>query len=240
MTVGGRRIPVTALGLVAALAGAAAGAGCAGDDESTGGATTGAPTTAAVGVAAAPQGPGTSTPTSVATTAPEPARLRDGDITDPVALADVLAADATGDAEWIAVFADLRARSWLAFRYPDDPALEAIYSPARLEAGVAANIAEHAAQGVYLDEALPRLVSVTLDQQGAGQRDLEVVLEVGRAVFRRAADDAEIEVLSEGGLRRGLFQLVPADPSDPDRPWRIDRIFELTPPDGSETATPEP
>ncbi|MEM8926071.1 MAG: hypothetical protein AAGD35_21405 [Actinomycetota bacterium] len=215
-----RRRSALLLGLVlAAPVGVAA---CSGDDDGAG-ADTGGPTSTAV--AAAPA-------TSSTTTASAAAMIRDGDVLDPAELGARMGEEAGGDRPWIDVMADLRARSWLATRYPGRYDLADIYA-----LGLAEDTTQSLELGVYIDEPLPLLITVEQTRELGALVELEVVLETGEATIRRESDDVAVQVLP-GGVVRGLFTLGPAAPQDPDRPWRIHSIVELTPPDGAGSSDP--
>ncbi|MEZ5407258.1 MAG: hypothetical protein R2761_04480 [Acidimicrobiales bacterium] len=161
-----------------------------------------------------------------------PASPRDGDVTDVSRLAASLAATATGDADWVEVFSQLRARSWLATRYPGRYDLTGIYRDEAAEVAQA-NEDQNLTLGVYLDEPLPRLVSVTRTRDLGELVELEVVLEAGPATVRGEDDDLPRGVLP-GGTHRGLFTLG----RGPDDAWRIHSVTELLV--GSRTTGQEP
>lgn len=150
--------------------------------------------------------------------------IRDGDVVDVDALASELASGASGDQEWIDVFAELRARSWLAARYPGDYDLDEIYVEEWSSDHARRLEQESLDLGVYLDEPLPVLVSVAPTRELGELVELEVVLDAGTATVRRADDDVALGTLP-GGRQRGLFTLGP-DPST-DR-WRIHSVIELS------------
>lgn len=158
---------------------------------------------------------------------------RDGDVTDVGRLAATLAADATGDAGWVDVFSQLRARSWLATRYPGRYDLNQIYRDEAADVA-RANEEQNLALGVYLDEPLPRLVSVTRTRDLGELVELEVVLDAGPATVRGDGDDLPRGVLP-GGTHRGLFTLGRDGPDDT---WRIHSVTELLV--GSRTTDQEP
>ena len=150
--------------------------------------------------------------------------IRDGDITDVDVLASRLAADATGEQEWIDVFAELRARSWLATRYPGHYDLAEIYVEEWAADHAEVLERESLDLGVYLDEPLPVLVSVVPTRELGALIELEVVLDAGEATIRRVADDTALGILP-GGRHRGLFTLGHQDSSDR---WRIHSVTELS------------
>ncbi len=162
-----------------------------------------------------------------------PTRPRDGDVTDVGQLASTVAATATGDPGWIDVFSRLRARSWLATRYPGRYDLDQIYRQDAAETA-RANEEQHLALGVYLDEPLPRLVSVAKTRDLGELVELEVVLDAGPATVRGDTDDMPRGVLP-GGTHRGLFTLGKDGPDDA---WRIHSVTELVV--GSRTTGQEP
>ncbi len=162
-----------------------------------------------------------------------PASLRDGDITDVDQLAATLAATATGDQDWVEVFSELRARSWLATRYPGRYDLDEIYGDDAAEVA-RANEEQNLSLGVYLDEPLPQLVSVTRTRDLGELVEVEVVLDAGPATVRGDDDDLPRGVLS-GGTHRGLFTL---GRDGPDGGWRIHSVTELLV--GSRTTGQEP
>ncbi len=161
-----------------------------------------------------------------------PPRVRDDDITDIAVLSDLVADGATGDPTWIAVVAELRARSWLASRYPGRYDLADIYDPRWAEATASAFEAEALDQGLYVDEPLPSLESVVVTREIGWIVEVEVTVVSEQAVIRSVTDDSVAGTLP-GGRTRGLFGLGPATPDDSDRPWRIHSIVELLPADDS-------
>lgn len=162
-----------------------------------------------------------------------PASPRDGDITDVDQLAATVAATATGDRAWVDVFSELRARSWLATRYPGRYDLDQIYSDDAAEVA-RANEEQNLSLGVYLDEPLPQLVSVTKTRDLGELVEVEVVLDAGPATVRGDDDDLPRGVLP-GGTHRGLFTLGRDGPDDA---WRIHSVTELLV--GSRTTGQEP
>ncbi|MDH5290596.1 MAG: hypothetical protein OEY41_11420, partial [Acidimicrobiia bacterium] len=167
-----------------------------------------------------------------AAVATAPASPRDDDVTDVSRLAASLAASATGDPDWVEVFSRLRARSWLATRYPGRYDLSEIYRDEAAEVA-RANEKQNLTLGVYLDEPLPRLVSVTKTRDLGELVELEVVLDAGPATVRGEADDLPRGVLP-GGTHRGLFTLG----RGPDDAWHIHSVTELLV--GSRTTGQEP
>lgn len=162
-----------------------------------------------------------------------PASPRDGDITDVDQLAATVAATATGDRAWVDVFSELRARSWLATRYPGRYDLDQIYSDDAAEVA-RANEEQNLSLGVYLDEPLPQLVSVTKTRDLGELVEVEVVLDAGPATVRGDDDDLPRGVLP-GGTHRGLFTLGRDGPDDA---WHIHSVTELLV--GSRTTGQEP
>ncbi len=177
-------------------------------------------------------GSGTGSPDDAPTPA-APAALRDGDITDIDQLAAALATTATGDPAWVDVVSELRARSWLATRYPGRYDLDRIYGEDAAEVAWA-NEEQSLALGVYLDEPLPQLVSVTKTRDLGELVEVEVVLDAGPATVRGDDDDLPRGVLP-GGTHRGLFTLGRDGPGDA---WRIHSVTELLV--GSRTTGQEP
>lgn len=165
-------------------------------------------------------------------------RVRDGDTTDVTVLAEQLGEGVEGDHEWIAIVADLRARSWLASRYPGVYDLTDIYDPRWVEATAVAFEQEALSQGVYIDEPLPVLESVVVTREVGWIVEVEVTLVSEQAVIRRSDDDAVVTTLP-GGRTRGLFSLGPATPNDTERPWRIHSIVELLPSEDAPPASQE-
>lgn len=182
-------------------------------------------------VAASRAGDGADTDAGPALTAP--AKPRDGDSTDVDELAAAVAAGATGDPTWVDVFSQLRARSWLATRYPGRYDLGEIYRNDAADVA-RANEEQNLALGVYLDEPLPRLVSVTRTRDLGELVELEVVLDAGPATVRGDADDLPRGVLP-GGTHRGLFTIGRDGPDDA---WHIHSVTELLV--GSRTTGQEP
>lgn len=211
------RVPL-ALATLLALA-ACSGAATAGDAPATAG-----PATSRTDAGDGPVG-------GAATTAA--ASPRDGDVTDVDRLAGTVAATATGDPGWVEVFSRLRARSWLATRYPGRYDLDGIYRDEAAEVA-RANEEQSLALGVYLDEPLPRLVSVTKTRDLGELVELEVVLDAGPATVRGDGDDLPRGVLP-GGTHRGLFTLGRDGADDA---WRIHSVTELLV--GSRTTGQEP
>ena len=162
-----------------------------------------------------------------------PASPRDGDITDVDQLAATVAATASGDPSWVDVFSRLRARSWLATRYPGRYDLGEIYRDDAADVA-RANEEQNLALGVYLDEPLPQLVSVTKTRDLGELVELEVVLDAGPATVRGDGDDLPRGVLP-GGTHRGLFTLGRDGPDDA---WHIHSVTELLV--GSRTTGQEP
>jgi hypothetical protein len=150
------------------------------------------------------------------------ALIRSGDVTEVNDLARSMTAGASGDPAWIEVFGQLRAQSWLATRYPGRYPVAEIYRGEAADAADA-NEAEHLALGVYLDEPLPTLMSVSKTRQLGDLVELEVVLEAGPATVRGELDDQPRGVLP-GGVHRGLFT-IGRDGSDD--AWRIHSVAEL-------------
>lgn len=162
-----------------------------------------------------------------------PARPRDGDVTDVAELAAAVAATATGDPGWVDVLSRLRAQSWLATRYPGRYDLDEIYRDDAADVA-RANEDQNLALGVYLDEPLPQLVSVTKTRDLGELVELEVVLDAGPATVRGDSDDLARGVLP-GGTHRGLFTLGRDGPDDA---WHIHSVTELLV--GSRTTGQEP
>lgn len=160
-----------------------------------------------------------------------PSSIRDGDTTDVAVLAATVAADAAGDQEWIGIFADLRARSWLATRYPGSYELDEIYVEEWAIDHAAVLERESLDLGVYLDEPLPILLSVVPTRELGELVELEVVLEAGAATIRRDDDDTALGILP-GGRQRGLFTLGHQGTTDR---WRIHSVTELTVIENAET-----
>ena len=200
-----------------------------------------APASATLAPASDSQGGAAAAPTTRGPSAnpPESTLLRDGDDLDLDTLRVLMAQEASGDPGWIEVMADLRTRSWLATRYPGEYDPQEVYA----EQWVADRldlIQESVDEGVYLDEPLPRLVSVTETRTLGSLTELDVVMDTGEAVVRRNSDDGIVGPLPGGGRVRGLFTLGPAEPEDSDRPWRIHSIAELAAsPEDSTTAASE-
>lgn len=193
-----------------------------------------------VGSTAAPAtqdaAPATSAPAAPSTVAPtpEPTTLRDGDVTDVAELATSMAAGAQGDPEWIDVFAALRAESWLLTRYPGRYEIADTYADLWAAQTVIPNEEELIGLGVYLDEPLPRLVSVEMTRELGQVIELEVVIEAGVAVVRHEADDRRRSELA-GGTTRGLFTIAP---DGPEGRWRIHSVVELRILDDNEESNP--
>ena len=163
-------------------------------------------------------------------------RIRDDDITDVAVLAGRMAEGTAGDQEWIEILAELRTRSWLATRYPGRYSLIEIYSE-EWAADHAFELEQESLQlGVYLDEPLPRLLSVAKTGQLGDLIELEVILTAGKASIRQDVDDALLGVLP-GGTRTGLFIL--GQQSSTGR-WRIHSVTELQIHDGSEAEDSNP
>jgi hypothetical protein len=148
--------------------------------------------------------------------------LRDSDTTDVEQLAQTMAASAAGDASWIDVFAQLRAQSWLATRYPGDYDLTDIYRDEAVQAA-RANEEQNLALGVYLDEPLPDLVTVAKTRELGELVELDVVLSAGPATVRGLDDDLARGTLP-GGTHRGLFTIGRDGAGGR---WRIHSVAEL-------------
>ena len=157
-------------------------------------------------------------------------RIRDDDITDVAVLAGRMAEGTAGDQEWIEILAELRTRSWLAIRYPGRYELTEIYSEEwAVDHGL--ELEQELLQlGVYFDEPLPRLLSVTRTRQLGNLVEVEVILEAGQASIRQEIDDVLLSTLP-GGTQRGLFTLGQDGSSGR---WRIHSVIELQVLDGSE------
>ncbi len=155
--------------------------------------------------------------------APIVTSLRDNDLTDVDELAAAISAGADGDREWIEVFAELRARSWLANRYPGEYDIDTIYSDDWAAETAEPNESEWLELGVYLDEPLPRLISVIETRQIGALTELEVVVDVDVAVVRLASDDS-LQSEFPGGRARGLYTVAQDGPADQ---WRIHSVVEL-------------
>lgn len=155
--------------------------------------------------------------------APTP-MLRDADVTDVEALTSALATGAEGEREWIEIFAELRAKSWLASRYPGTYDLTEIYTEEWSVDHAEVLERESLDLGVYLDEPLPVLVSVDPTRELGELVELEVVLESGTTTIRRELDDVALETLP-GGLSRGLFTLGQHPSTDR---WRIHSVVVLS------------
>ena len=151
-----------------------------------------------------------------------PVAVREADVTDVDQLASSLAAAATGDPAWIAAFSQLRARGWLASRYPGRYDLDEIYADDAAEVA-GANEAQNLSLGVYLDEPLPLLVSVTKTRDLGELVELDVLLDAGPATVRAESDDLPRGVLP-GGTHRGLFTIGRDGPGGR---WRIHSVTEL-------------
>ena len=128
---------------------------------------------------------------------------------------------------------ELRARSWLATRYPGRYDLDQIYGDDAAEVA-RANEEQNLSLGVYLDEPLPQLVSVTRTRDLGELVEVEVVLDAGPATVRGDDDDLPRGVLP-GGSHRGLFTL---GRDGPEGGWRIHSVTELLV--GSRTTGQEP
>ncbi len=164
--------------------------------------------------------------------------VRDGDEVDIGALASEMAEGAAGPDEWIAVFTELRAASWLASRYPGRYDVLEIYADYWAEETAAPNQAQWLAEGVYLDEPLPSVVSVVVIEERGGFVELDVVLDTGEAIIRRERDDG-IEGTFPGGRVRGRFTISPDGTGGR---WRIHSIVELVlaEPDDTADVTADP
>ena len=149
--------------------------------------------------------------------------LREDDVTDVDELAAVISAGAVGDPAWIEVFAEVRARSWLANRYPGEYDIESIYSEEWAGETAGPNESQWLRLGVYLDEPLPRLISVVETRQLGALTELEVVIDVDPAVVRMVADDSA-QADFPGGRARGLFTVAQDGPAEQ---WRIHSLVEL-------------
>lgn len=149
--------------------------------------------------------------------------LRDDDVTDTEVLAAQISAGAEGDPEWIEVFAEVRARGWLANRYPGEYDITSIYSEEWAAETAEPNESEWLALGVYLDEPLPRLISVAETRQLGALTELEVVIEADPAVVRFVSDDSA-QADFPGGRARGLFTVAQDGPA---KQWRIHSVVEL-------------
>ncbi len=160
--------------------------------------------------------------------------IRADDVVDRSTLAATIAAGAEGDPEWIDVFAGLRADGWLINRYPGryDPLL--VYAEDWAVDTALVNEEERLALDVYLDEPLPRLISVARTRSIGALTELEVVLDAGEAVVRREGDDTEYTRLP-GGRARGLFTIAEDGPGGR---WRIHSVVELAPLDEAEESNP--
>lgn len=156
-------------------------------------------------------------------TTTQPLSIRDRDVTDVDTLASQLASGATGDQEWIDVFAELRVMSWLAARYPGAYDLSDIYAE-EWSIDHARVLEESVDLEVYIDEPLPMLLSVASTRELGELVELEVVLDAGAATIRRDADDVALGSLP-GGRQRGLFTLG-LHPST--ARWRIHSVIELS------------
>lgn len=179
---------------------------------------------------AASAGPALGSPGSQS---PAPTSRRDGDITDVNTLAATMAATTDGAAPWVDIFARLRAQSWLATRYPGRYDLADIYVDDAATTAQA-NDRQDQAMGVYLDESLPRLVSVVKTRDLGQLVELEVVLTAGPATVRGLDDDSTRGVLP-GGTHRGLFTVGQDGPGGG---WRIHSVTELQVVDHATTQEP--
>lgn len=162
--------------------------------------------------------------------------VRDGDITDVEELAGLVGAGATGDPEWIAVLAELRARSWLISRYPGRYDVVEVYSQEWAAETALPNERESLELGVYLDEPLPKLISVEATRELGELTELEVVLEGGPALIRQLSDD-RVRGELPGGRSRGLFTVGRDGPRGR---WRIHSVVELRPLDERDTEESNP
>lgn len=160
--------------------------------------------------------------------------IRDDDVIDRATLAATIAAGADGDREWIDTFAELRADGWLLNRYPGRYDPLAIYAEDWAVDTALVNEAERLELDVYLDEPLPRLVSVIRTRSIGSLTELDVVLDAGEAVVRREQDDSEYTRLP-GGRARGLFTIAE---DGPEGRWRIHSVVELAPLDEAEESNP--
>jgi len=158
------------------------------------------------------------------TTSPEPTTVRSSDTTDVAELAAVVGQGATGDNEWIEVMAELRAKSWLALRYPGRFELSEIYSDEWTPGDSTSLQEESEDKGLYIDEPLPILKSVVATRRIGQLVELDVVLDAGVATIRREGDDAAVNTLPGEGTRRGLFVVGQEDTTGS---WRIHSVAEL-------------
>lgn len=182
----------------------------------------------------------TTTPTTVATTEPPPT-------TDPVAaidfdnpgldvdltvIADLIAANATGDPEWIPVMADLLARDWLLTRYPAETDPLDVYSQSWAEEVAFENQNLFVENSWYRISDVPHLISVERTRETGGLTELRVRLFREPSQVMSVADDSVVNP-SLGGTgpegSTGLFKLgQPEDGSDGWRIFRIDQIDNET------------
>jgi hypothetical protein len=150
--------------------------------------------------------------------------VRSADVTDVATLATQMSAGTTGDPSWIPVMAELRARSWLATRYPGHYDLTHIYAEEWVTGHPRSLERELLDLGVYLDEPLPSLLSVVRSRTLGELVELDVVVEGGAGHVRQNGDDLPVRSLP-GGRARGLFMV---GPSGPGGTWRIHAVTELT------------
>jgi hypothetical protein len=149
-------------------------------------------------------------------------RLRDGDDLDLDHLVAEMTEGTTGDQEWIEIFATLRARSWIASRYPGEHDLSEIYDDYIAAEVVIPNQDDLMAHRLYLDQPIPRLISVEQTEEIGELVSLEVVLESDDMAFR-STDDDSIQQTVEGGRSRGRFTIG----QDSTGQWRIHSQVEL-------------
>ena len=164
----------------------------------------------------------------------DPAPIRAGDETDVEVLAAEMIDGAGGDPEWATVFGRLRSMSWLASRYPGRYELTDIYDEYHVAYVAADTEAEYVTNGVYIDEPLPRLVSIAEAGQLGSLTHLVVVLDTGEATIRDEATDQAVGTLP-GGIVRGRFTV---GPSGSGGAWRIHGVAALA--DDPETGVTAP
>jgi hypothetical protein len=153
--------------------------------------------------------------------------VRDGESRDIDQLAATLAEGVDGDQEWVAVLARLQALDWLAARYPGEYDLYEIFSEEWAAEDAAPSQQQRLDLGVYLDQPLPKLVSVLKTGELGSLVELEALIETGEARIREVAGDDVVATLPAGTVR-GLFIVSPDGPAGQ---WRIHSIAELALPE---------
>ncbi len=188
---------------------------------------------------ATPSAP-TTTTVATQTTTTEPAAgidLDNPDLdVDLNAIAELIAADATGDPEWIDVIAGLLAKDWLLTRYPAETDPLSVYSRSWADEVATENRALFVENGWYRISDVPQLLSAERTREVGGLTELRVHLFREPARVMAVADDSVVNP-SLGGTgpegSSGLFKL--GAPEDGTSGWRIYRIDQIdNTPDGGD------